>query len=58
MVELLAVVIGGPRSMEVSTDLVSRYKVNLPSLTVDELRDVRGIGRNAGLPLFSGPLQT
>ncbi len=53
MVELLAVVIGGPRSMEVSTALLSRYKINLPSLTVEEMREVQGIGRNAACRILA-----
>jgi DNA repair protein RadC len=53
MVELLAVVIGGPRSVEVSTALLSRYKINLPSLTLEELREVRGVGRNAACRILA-----
>ena len=53
MVELLAVVIGGPRSVEVSSALLCRYKISLPSLTVEELREVRGIGRNAACRILA-----
>jgi DNA repair protein RadC len=53
MVELLAAVIGGPRSVEVSTALLSRYKSALPSLTAQELREVRGIGQSAACRILA-----
>jgi len=53
MVELLSVVIGGPRSVEVSTALLSQYKWALPSLTAQELRSVRGIGQKAACRILA-----
>ena len=53
MVELLAVVIGGPRSVEVSSALLSRYKSSLPSLTAEELREVQGIGQVAACRILA-----
>jgi DNA repair protein RadC len=53
MVELLAVVIGGPRPVEVSTALLCRYKSSLPSLTVEEMREVQGIGQIAACRILA-----
>lgn len=53
MVELLAAVIGGPHSAEVSTALLSRYKSALPSLTAREMCEVHGIGQRAACRILA-----
>ena len=44
LIELLAVLIGGPRPVDASTALLSRFPQNLGCITAEELRQVKGIG--------------